>query len=60
MAGVKVESKRLDDKSKTDVSIGSLSIQIQQVGNRKIMLQSGRGNVRQAKALARQLHKLIQ
>lgn len=60
MSGVYFESKRLGDISCTNVKIGGVEAVMKQVGDRKVIESRGRGNVRQAKAIARALHKAVQ
>ncbi|HHJ4378077.1 TPA: hypothetical protein ACQJWS_002789 [Citrobacter freundii] len=60
MSGVYFESKRIGDISCTHVKIGSVEAIMKQVGDRKVIKSQGRGNVRQVKAIARELHKSIQ
>ncbi|HBR1855616.1 TPA: hypothetical protein L9M38_001844 [Klebsiella quasipneumoniae subsp. quasipneumoniae] len=60
MSGVYFESKRLGDISCTHVKIDGIEAMMKQVGDRQVIKSQGRGNVRQVKAIVRELHKAIQ
>lgn len=60
MSGVYFESKRVGDISCTHVKSGGIEAIMKQIGDRKAIKCQGRGNVRQVKSIARELHKAIQ
>lgn len=57
MSGIHFESNRLGDIAVTIVNCGNIEAAMKQVGKCKVIKSQGRGNVRQAKALVRALHK---
>lgn len=60
MSSAYFESNRIGDVSRTEVRTGNVTATLKQVGDTKSLKCTGRGNVRQAKALAKELHKTIQ
>lgn len=60
MKNVDVVFERKGDCSYTRVNVGNLIATVEQVGANKTISIYGRGNVRQLKAISREIHKANQ
>lgn len=59
MGNIQFESKRVGGVSLSKVKIDGVEVVMKQVGGRSKISTTGRGNVRQAKSICRELHQII-